>query len=98
MSDYIERIKETRRKALEHYGHDPKIQDQPNIMIGYWQTEMAAEKIKKLPDFMEFVDDAKRLRITFDYDPDYPIVLFITETEMKQESLGEAKEADHSDV
>lgn len=97
-------ISETTKRALEHYGHDLDELETQDPEIGTWPKESAMERIKSLPDFMDFVDDTKKVRITFEYDPDYPIALLLVEAEMKPiqwvpyTSEGETREADHSDV
>lgn len=68
---------------MEHYGHDPKSLDRPGVTVGFWPREKAMERLKSLPNFMNFVDDTKKVRITFEYDPDYPTALLLVEAEMK---------------
>ena len=83
---------ETTKQALMHYGHDLDELETKDPEIGTWPKESG------------FVDDTKKVRITFEYDPDYPIALFLAEVEMKPvqwvpyTSEGETREADHSDV
>lgn len=76
-------ISETTKRALEHYGHDLSELETRDPEIGTWPKESAMERLKSLPDFMDFVDDTKKVRITFEYDPDYPTALFLAEVEMK---------------
>ena len=95
---------ETTKRALEHYGHDLDELETRDPQIGTWPIEKAMERLKSLPDFMDFVDDTKKVRITFEYDPDYPTALLLVEASMKPvqwvpyTSEGETREADHSDV
>ena len=97
-------ISETTKLAMEHYGHDLSELETRDPQIGTWPKEKAMERIKSLPDFMGFVDDTKKVRITFEYDPDYPTALFLVEAKMKavqwvpRKSEGEAKEVGPSDA
>lgn len=97
-------ISETTKRALEHYGHDLSELETRDPEIGTWPKEKAMEQLKSLPSFMDFVDDTKKVRITFEYDPDYPTALLLVEAKMKPvqwvpyASEGEAKEAGPSDA
>lgn len=97
-------ISEMTKRALEHYGHDLDELETKDPEIGTWPKEKAMERLKSLPDFMDFVDDTKNVRITFEYDPDYPTALLLVEAEMKPiqwvpcTSEGETGEAGPSDV
>lgn len=97
-------ISETTKQALMHYGHDLDELETKDPEIGTWPKEKAMERLKSLPDFMDFVDDTKKVRITFEYDPDYPTALLLVEASMKPvqwvpyTSEGETREAGHSDV
>lgn len=76
-------ISETTKQALMHYGHDLDELETKDPEIGTWPKEKAMERLKSLPDFMDFVDDTKKVRITFEYDPDYPTALLLVEARMK---------------
>lgn len=76
-------IDETAKLALSHYGHDQIETLEAPFGIGVWPREEALERIKALPDFMKFADDTKKVRITFEYDPDFPKALLITEATLK---------------
>lgn len=97
-------ISETTKQALMHYGHDLDELETRDHEIGTWPKESAIERLKSLPDFMDFVDDTKKVRITFEYDPDYPTALLLVEARMKPAqwvpcaSEEETGEAGHSDV
>lgn len=97
-------ISETTKQALMHYGHDLDELETKDYEIGTWPKESAIERLKSLPGFMGFVDDTKKVRITFEYDPDYPTALLLVEASMKPvqwvpyTSEGETREADHSDA
>lgn len=97
-------ISETTKQALMHYGHDLDELETKDPEIGTWPKEKAMEQLKSLPGFMDFVDNTKKVRITFEYDPDYPIALFLAEVEMKPvqwvpyTSEGKTRETGHSDV
>lgn len=79
----VDTISETTKQALMHYGHDLDELETKDPEIGTWPKEKAMERLKSLPDFMDFVDDAKKVRITFEYDPDYPTALLLVEARMK---------------
>lgn len=91
-------ISETTKQALMHYGHDLDELETKDPEIGTWPKEKAMERLKSLPDFMDFVDD------TNEYDPDYPTALLLVEARMKPAqwvpcaSEEETGEAGHSDV
>lgn len=52
-------------QVRQHYGYGAETE---NTAVGYWKKEQAIENIKKLA---EILDDKKKIRIVFDYDPDF---------------------------
>lgn len=55
--------------VLEHYGREMDV----HAMRGFWKNDDSVlENLKKIP---ELLDAKEKIRITFDYDPDYPRAL-----------------------
>ena len=71
--------------VLKHFGYDwESLQKEGPVGIGLWPAGEAMERIKALPDFMEFVDGTKKARVIFEYDPDFPTALLITQAALKE--------------
>ena len=66
-----------REEVFAHYGKTcPK---ENGFGYGLWPREEAMEKLKKLPELLPKKKTKREIRITFDYDPDFPFALFTTE-------------------
>lgn len=71
--------------VLKHFGYDWEfLQKEGPVGIGLWPAGEAMERIKALPDFMEFVDGTKKARVIFEYDPGFPMALLITQAALKE--------------
>lgn len=72
-------------EALLHYGYSIFMGTSavPNTGVGVWDKADAFKRLAAIADFMKFVDDKQKVRITFEYDPDYPTALLITEATLK---------------
>lgn len=70
--------KPTVDEVLEHYGYKPEDTHCNNVGIGVWRREEAFQRLGKVEAFMRFVDDKKKARIEFNYDPDFPAALLVT--------------------
>lgn len=56
-------------KVFEHYGYV----NNPNMFKGFWENNgTVLEKLKRLPDIL---DPTQKIRIVFEYDPDFPRAL-----------------------
>lgn len=66
-----------REEVFAHYGKTcPK---ENGYSHGIWRREEALERLKKLPELLPYLNPKRKIRITFDYDPDFPFALFTTE-------------------
>ena len=72
-------------ETLLHYGYSIFMGTSaaPNTGVGVWDKADAFKRLAAIADFMKFVDDKQKVRITFEYDPDYPTALLITEATLK---------------
>ncbi len=45
------------------------------IAVGNWEKDDAFERLAFLPELIPYLDKSKKVKIIFDYDPDYPRAL-----------------------
>lgn len=67
----------TRKETFEHY--DYVYERAPEYGVGCWANdgETIMRNIRALPEILEqFTDPEKKIRIIFDYDPNFPRALF----------------------
>lgn len=64
----------TREEVLLHFGY-PKDTPEKGVGIGRWEKSKAFEKLANLPGLIPYLDKNKKIRIVFDYDPDFPRAL-----------------------
>ncbi len=67
------------KEIWEHYGYDmDEIRAAGNNGTGIWAREKAFENLGHIGNFIRFMDDKKKARIVFKYDPDYPVAVIVT--------------------
>lgn len=71
-------------EILHHYGHDPGGFAKGKRGKGIWEKERAFEQLESVPYFLKLVDKTKKIRIEFDYDPDFPAALIVTDCTLKR--------------
>ena len=63
-------------RTLEHYGYSPEDYLTGGVSRGFWPNDgTALEKLKNLPEYIQLAHPAQKIRIVFDYDPEYPRAL-----------------------
>ncbi len=61
----------SREKVLEHYGYEDT--QEAHVAMGFWAKETVPERIGKLSDALKkTLDFNKKVRVIFEYDPDFP--------------------------
>lgn len=62
------------KDTLKHYGY---LEDTPDkdVGIGLWDKSDALDRLAKLPEMLPYLDGNKKIRVVFDYDPDFPKAL-----------------------
>ncbi len=61
----------SREAVLEHYGYED-IQE-PHVAMGFWTKGSVPGRIENLSDALtKVLDFKKRIRVIFEYDPDFP--------------------------
>ena len=61
----------SREAVLEHYGYGDT--QEAHVAMGFWKKESVPERIGMLSDVLtEMLDLKKKVRIIFEYDPDFP--------------------------
>lgn len=63
-----------REEIFRHYGY-PKDTHDKGIAVGNWEKDDAFERLAFLPELIPYLDKSKKVKIIFDYDPDYPRAL-----------------------
>lgn len=66
-----------RDETYAHFGYEVKLE--PGVGAGCWPNdgETIMRHLRVLPEILEqFSDPKKRIRVVFDYDPDFPRALF----------------------
>jgi len=72
-------------EILRHYGYDPAkfaADEKAGMGCGFWNRDNALQRLKALPDVIQYLDPNKKIRIVFEYDPDFPAAM-ITMTGIK---------------
>lgn len=60
----------SRKQILEHFGYTESDVRQEGLWVGLWKVEDGIlDKLRKLPDVL---DEKQKVRIIFDYDPNFP--------------------------
>lgn len=62
------------KDTLKHYGYPEDIPDK-DVGIGLWDKSDALDRLAKLPEMLPYLDGNKKIRVVFDYDPDFPKAL-----------------------
>lgn len=62
------------KDALKHYGYPEDTPDK-DVGIGLWDKSDALDRLAKLPEMLPYLDGDKKIRVVFDYDPDFPKAL-----------------------
>lgn len=75
------------QEVFTHYGKE--YAQRNGFGYGIWPKEEALENLKKLPELVPHLDAKKKIRITFDYDPDFPAALITTEGKREYPSIAE---------
>ena len=58
---------------VEHYGYNPEAANAPGTYLGFWPNEDGVfDGLANLP---ELLDRKQKVRIVFDYDPDFPCAM-----------------------
>lgn len=66
----IEKEITIREHTLEHFGYTESDVRQEGLWVGLWKVEDGIlDKLRKLPDVL---DEKQKVRIVFDYDPNFP--------------------------
>lgn len=66
-----------RDETYAHFGYEVKLE--PGVGAGCWPNdgETIMRHLRVLPEILEnYTDPKKRIRVVFDYDPDFPRALF----------------------
>lgn len=83
--------KEVRRtnknEVFAHYGKE--YAECNGLGYGLWPKEDALENLKHVPELVPYLDGKRKIRITFDYDPDFPVALFTSEGTKEMRSATE---------
>ena len=67
----------TRDEPYAHFGYEVK--HESGVGTGCWSNDgkTIMQNLRALPEILEqFSDPKKRIRVVFDYDPDFPRALF----------------------
>ena len=62
------------KDTLKHYGYPEDTPDK-DVGIGLWDKSDALDRLAKLPEMLPYLDGNKKVRVVFDYDPDFPKAL-----------------------
>lgn len=62
------------KDTLKHYGYPEDTPDK-DVGIGLWDKSDALDRLAKLPEMIPYLDGNKKIRVVFDYDPDFPKAL-----------------------
>lgn len=65
---------DTRKELLLHFGY-PKDTQEKGVAVGCWEMSEALDNLASLPGLLPYLDKNKKIRIVFDYDPDFPRAL-----------------------
>ena len=71
-------------EILAHYGYTPDAVK--TCGMGVWAREDAFERLEYLPDFVKHVDQKKKARIEYNYDPDFPVAVLVTKATLAEQS------------
>ena len=67
-------------KILGHFGYPKDLSRQkPGITIGYAGPDKAFRWLEQLKDLAPYMDRTKKVRVAFEYDPDFPMALLVIE-------------------
>lgn len=64
----------TPEEVLRHFGY-PEDTQEKGVGIGCWEKGTVFERFANLPELIPYLDKNKKIRIVFDYDPDFPRAL-----------------------
>ena len=70
-----------KEEALKHFGYPADWASDTCRGVYYWKNkeENVFDRLAKMDVLVPHMDKTKRVRVRFEYDPDYPIALFIVE-------------------
>ena len=67
-------------KILGHFGYPEDLsQQKPGITFGYAKPDKAFGWLEQMKDFVPYMDRTKKVRVAFEYDPDFPMALLVIE-------------------
>ena len=67
-------------EVLAHYGYPEDLsQQKPGITFGYAKPDKAFGWLEQMKDFVPYMDRTKKVRVAFEYDPDFPMALLVIE-------------------
>jgi hypothetical protein len=69
----------TAEDVYRHYGHENEVVPGNGVGYGIWEREDALQRLAGIKDFIKFLDPNKKIRIVFEYDPDFSMALLLTE-------------------
>lgn len=64
-------------EILQHYGYAPADVHRNGVGVGYWKREEALARFAEQPEELKYLSDKKKIRIVFEYDPDFPVALHL---------------------
>lgn len=64
----------TPEEVLRHFGY-PEDTQEKGVGIGCWEKSKTFDNLADLPGLIPYLDKNKKIRIVFDYDPDFPRAL-----------------------
>lgn len=64
----------TPEEVLRHFGY-PEDTQEKGVGIGCWEKSKIFNNLADLPELIPYLDKNKKIRIVFDYDPDFPRAL-----------------------
>lgn len=76
-----------KNEVFAHYGKE--YVERNGLGYGLWPKEDALENLKGIPELVPYLDGKRKIRITFDYDPDFPVALFTSEGAKEMRSTAE---------
>lgn len=70
-------------EILQHYGYAHADVHRNGVGVGYWKREEALARFAEQPEELKYLSDKKKIRIVFEYDPDFPVALHICYATLK---------------
>lgn len=82
-------------EILQHYGYAPADVHRNGVGVGYWKREEALARFAEQPEELKYLSDKKKIRIVFEYDPDFPVALHICYATLKRNEGFEPRPLTH---